>query len=81
MKSRIDITTFKGTKRPYAKVARLINTETGEHVATARNKWLTASEVWEGWKSHKMHHDCAIVNRSRSRKLHATPEQALARFI
>ena len=81
MKSIIDVTTFSMTGEPFAKIARLLNTETGEHVATARNRWLKASKVWEGWKSHRMHHDCEVVNRSRSRKLHATPEKALARFM
>jgi hypothetical protein len=77
MKSRIEVSTLSNKNR----VAKLINTETNQHVATAYSCWLHSSKAYEGWKSHKMHHDCAIVNRSRSRKLHATPEQALARFV
>jgi len=73
----IEITEFTGR----AKIAFLIDTNTGERIARASSKWLKASECWEYWKSHKMDYSSATVNRSRSRKPYATAYQALARFF
>ena len=77
MKTRLEVSTLSNK----SKVAKLYDTDTNLHIATAYSHWLDASQAYEGWKSHRMHHDSEIVNRSRSRKRHATPEQALARFM